>query len=272
VGAGAVLADLIASKAVEVVRLETVFRQAGRDVLVDAAHAIRDGRAPSLPPPGQRSDFVLVERHAPQALRSTLRTLVVERLPAGLGLDPLADIQVLVPMHRGPLGARALNADLQAALNPHGAAIGTTGLRVGDKVMQVRNNYDLEVYNGDLGRITAWDEAERLAHVHFDERDVAYEVGDLPELVLAYACTVHKSQGSEYPVVVLVLHRQHHIMLQRNLLYTAVSRARRQVVLLGEPQALQTAVRNARVQQRHTRLAERLQTGCPKPAAQPPPR
>jgi exodeoxyribonuclease V alpha subunit len=258
VGAGAVLADLVASGAVETVRLDEIFRQEGRSAIVTNAHRIRDGEPPLLPPAGERADFVFVERHAPEALRATLRTLVVERLPAGLGVDPRADVQVLVPMHRGPLGATALNADLQAALNPGGVPIGTSGLRVGDKVMQVRNNYELEVYNGDLGRIEAWDEAERVAHVRFDERAVAYEIGDLPELVLAYACTVHKSQGSEYPVVVVVLHRQHHVMLQRNLLYTAVSRARRQVVLLGERRALETALRNDRVQRRHTLLAERL--------------
>jgi exodeoxyribonuclease V alpha subunit len=151
-----------------------------------------------------------------------------------------------------------LNAALQATLNPDGAPIGTTGLRVGDKVMQVRNNYELEVYNGDVGAIGAWDPVDRGLEVRFDDRRVRYELGEAGELQLAYACTVHKSQGSEYPVVLLVLQRQHHIMLQRNLLYTAVTRARRQVVILGERRALHTALRNDRIQSRYTRLAARL--------------
>jgi exodeoxyribonuclease V alpha subunit len=161
-------------------------------------------------------------------------------------------------MHRGTVGAAALNATLQETLNPHGEPVGSTGLRVGDKVMQIRNNYDLEVFNGDLGLVVAWNATDRVLEVRFDERILRYEPGDLNELVLAYACTVHKSQGNEYPVVILVLHRQHHVMLQRNLLYTAVTRARRQVVVLGEPGALRTALSNNRVQVRWTRLAERL--------------
>ena len=163
---------------------------------------------------------MLVERSEPDDVLATLRLLVAERLPAALGCDSRTDIQVLVPMHRGTLGAAALNAALQEVLNPHGAPVGATGLRVGDKVMQVRNNYDLEVFNGDLGITEAWDEADGVLQVRFDDRSERYERSDLSELVPAYACTVHKSQGSEYPVVVLVLHRQHHVMLRRNLLYT----------------------------------------------------
>jgi exodeoxyribonuclease V alpha subunit len=259
VGPGAVLADCLAAGTLDVVRLQHIYRQEDAGRIVVNAHRIRDGEAPFLPPAGARSDFVLVERSEPEDVLATLRLLVAERLPAALGVDPRADIQVLVPMHRGTLGAAALNAALQEVLNPRGAPIGTTGLRVGDKVMQVRNNYDLEVFNGDLGLVEAWDADERVLHARFDERSVRYEPSDLTELVPAYACTVHKSQGSEYPVVVVVLHRQHHVMLRRNLLYTAVTRARRQVVLLGERRALYTALADARVQSRWTRLAARLQ-------------
>ncbi len=259
VGPGAVLADCIDSGVVEFVRLQQIYRQDEASCIVTNAHRIRDGEAPLLPPAGERGDFVLVERNAPDDVLGTLRTLVADRLPAALGVDPRGDIQVLVPMHRGTLGAAAINAALQDALNPDGAPVGAGGLRVGDKVMQTRNNYDLEVFNGDLGIVEAWNEADRTLYARFDERRVVYEASDLPELALAYACTVHKSQGSEYPVVILVLHRQHHVMLQRNLVYTAVTRARRQVVVLGESGALRTALSNGRVQERWTRLAARLQ-------------
>jgi exodeoxyribonuclease V alpha subunit len=258
VGPGAVLADCIASGAVECIRLHDIYRQDEASRIVTNAHRILEGEAPLLPPPGERADFVLVERSEPAELLGTLRKLVAERLPASLGIDPKLDVQVLVPMHRGTLGAAALNAALQEVLNPGGIAVATAPLQVGDKVMQIRNNYDLEVFNGDLGIVEEWNEADRVLHVRIDDRRVRYESGDLPELVLAYACTVHKSQGSEYPVVVLVLHRQHHVMLQRNLLYTAVTRARKQVIVLGEARALHTAIRNDRVQLRWTRLAARL--------------
>lgn len=258
VGPGAVLADCIASEVVPVVRLRHIFRQEEASRIVKNAHRIRAGEMPEWPAPGTDADFVFIERNDAETLRSTLTTLVTERLPRKLGLDPRADVQVLVPMHRGPLGASALNAALQAALNPDGEPVGTTGLRVGDRVMQVRNNYDLDVFNGDLGCIEAWDEPARRATVTFDERRVAYEAGSLYELVLAYACTVHKAQGSEYPAVVVVLHGQHFVLLQRNLLYTAITRARQQVVLLGERRAVRMALDNARPQERHTQLAALL--------------
>jgi exodeoxyribonuclease V alpha subunit len=248
-------------------RLRTIYRQDEASRIVTNAHRILDGEPPLLPPAGQRADFVLIERSDPAELLATLAKLVAERLPASLRADPKLDVQVLVPMHRGSLGAVAVNAALQEVLNPGGAAVGTAPLRVGDKVMQIRNNYDLEVFNGDVGVVESWNETERVLHVRMDDRSVRYEPGDLPELVLAYACTVHKSQGSEYPVVVLVLHRQHYVMLQRNLLYTAVTRARRQVVVLGEQQALRTAIRNNRVQVRWTGLAVRLHAGAQGAAA-----
>lgn len=258
VGPGAVLADCLSAGTLDVVRLEHIYRQEDASRIVVNAHRIRDGEPPLLPPAGERGDFVLVERAEPDEVLQAVRVLVSERLPAALGADPRTEIQVLVPMHRGTLGAAALNATLQEVLNPRGVAVGGSGLRVGDKVMQVRNNYDLEVFNGDLGVIEDWDAGERLLHVRYDDRSVRYESSDWGELALAYACTVHKSQGSEYPVVVLVLHRQHHVMLRRNLLYTAVTRARRQVVIVGERRALHTALADARVQPRWTRLAARL--------------
>ncbi len=254
VGPGAVLGDCIASEVVPVVRLQHIFRQEEASRIVVNAHRIRAGRMPVWPEPGADADFVFVERDDPEALRATLTTLVAERLPRKLGLDARADVQVLVPMHRGPVGAGALNAALQAALNPDGEPVGTTGLRVGDRVMQMRNNYDLEVFNGDLGVIESWDESARRAHVNFDDRRVPYESSALYEITLAYACTVHKAQGSEYPAVVVVLHGAHFVLLQRNLLYTAITRARRQVVLLGERRAIRMALDNARPQERHTQL------------------
>jgi exodeoxyribonuclease V alpha subunit len=267
VGPGAVLADVIASDRVPTVRLTEIFRQESGSLIVRNAHRIRAGEPPEIPGRGERADFVLIERDAPEAILDTLRLLLGRRLPEALGADPRTDIQVLVPMNRGSLGTAALNAELQQLLNPDGAPIGSSGLRVGDKVMQVRNNYELDVFNGDIGRIEALDDASGRVRVRFEDRSATYTRADLDQLVPAYACTVHKSQGSEYPVVVFVLHPQHHVMLQRNLLYTAVTRAKRQIVLLGQRRALVTALRNARRLERCTRLADRLRT--PRPGGAP---
>src|SRR5262249_42895222 len=181
-------------------------------------------------------------------------------IPRRFGVDAADGIQVLTPMHKGLLGAVNLNAELQALLNPRGDTLarGARMFRTGDKVMQLRNNYHLEVFNGDIGRIVKIDEETHAVHVRFDDRTVAYDTGDLDELSLAYACSVHKAQGSEYPCVVMPLHTQHYVMLRRNLLYTAITRGRRLVVLIGSRRALAIAVRNAHVAARHTRLAERL--------------
>jgi exodeoxyribonuclease V alpha subunit len=263
VGPGAVLADIIASKRVPTMRLNEIFRQEAGSLIVHNAHRIRDGKSPDLPARGERADFVLIEREEPAAIVETLRLLLGRRLPEALGADPRTDIQVLVPMNRGTLGTAALNRELQQLLNPDGTPIRSSGLRVGDKVMQVRNNYDLDVFNGDIGRIEALDDASGRVRVHFEDRGATYAPADLDQLVPAYACTVHKSQGSEYPVVVLVLHPQHHVMLQRNLLYTAVTRAKQQLVILGQRRALNTAVHNARRLKRWTRLADRLEDRGP---------
>ena len=262
VGPGSVLADLIRSDAVEVVRLTEIFRQAQRSLIVVNAHRVNQGHMPVLESVDSDGDFFFFERRTPEEIVETVCQLVAKRIPAGFKLDPVQQIQVLTPRNRGPLGTETLNARLRDLLNPEGAAVTRGGqtLRVGDKVMQVRNNYDLEVFNGDIGRIAAIDEEEHLVRVAMDGRQVVYDFGSLDELVLSYACTIHKSQGSEYPCVVIPLHTTHYLMLQRNLLYTAVTRARRLAILVGEERALRIAVGNRRVKTRFTRLAERLRS------------
>lgn len=262
VGPGCVLADLIRSEVVDVVRLTEIFRQAESSRIVVGAHRVNRGEMPHLDTPGQESDFFFFERATPEAVLSTIKLLVGERIPKRFGFDPLEDIQVLTPMHRGLLGAQSLNAELQTLLNPGRPSVtrGTRTFSVGDRVMQIRNNYDLEVFNGDIGRVDAIDEVNQELRVRYDERTVAYDTQDLDELVLAYACSIHKAQGSEYPCVVVPLHTQHYVMLQRNLLYTAITRGKRLVILVGTKRALAIAVRNAHVSARFTRLAERLRS------------
>ncbi|HEY0782066.1 MAG TPA: ATP-dependent RecD-like DNA helicase, partial [Thermoanaerobaculia bacterium] len=260
VGPGKVLADLIRSQAIEVVRLDQIFRQAGRSLIVVNAHRVNSGQMPIVESVDSDGDFFFFERREPEEVVQTIAQLVAKRIPTSFGLDPIEQIQVLTPMNRGPLGADNLNAVLRDLLNPHGQTVtrGGHSLRVGDKVMQIRNNYDLEVWNGDIGRVTAIDEVEHLVQVTIDGREIHYEFSALDELVLAYACSIHKSQGSEYPCVIVPLHTQHYVMLQKNLLYTAVTRAKRLAILVGEQRALAVAVANRRVRPRYTRLAERL--------------
>ncbi len=266
VGPGSVLRDLIASRAVAVVALTEIFRQAAESLIVVNAHRVNRGELPAGAAEGQVADFYVVERTEPEDVLAAVKEIVAERIPARFGLDPVDDVQVLTPMNRGLLGTASLNAELQALLNPGdggyaGIVRGTRSFRVGDKVMQIRNNYDLEVFNGDIGRVTAIDVENRSAQVRYDDRVVAYEYADLDEVVLAYACSIHKSQGSEYPAVVIPVHTQHYVMLQRNLLYTALTRGKRLVVLIGTRKALAIAVKNNRIQERFTRLAERLRGG-----------
>ncbi|MCB1057600.1 MAG: ATP-binding domain-containing protein, partial [Acidobacteria bacterium] len=266
VGPGRVLSDLIGSGAIPVVRLTEIFRQAAESRIVINAHRVNHGEAPLLDggEAGTRSDFFFFERDDPQEIEETLLHLITERIPRGFGLDPLEDVQVLSPMNRGQLGVVNLNQRLQEVLNPKGKAIqrGLRELRLGDKVMQLRNNYDLDVFNGDLGRLVAIDEVEQVVKVRFDDRLVLYGTSDLDELVPAYACSIHKSQGSEYPCVVVPLHTQHYRMLQRNLLYTALTRAKQLAILVGQRRALQVAVRNQDTRRRYTRLAHRLAAGA----------
>jgi exodeoxyribonuclease V alpha subunit len=260
VGPGNVLADLIASARVPVIRLDRIFRQTDRSLIVENAHRINAGKMPELSSDAETSDFFFVARDEPAAAAELAIDFATRRIPQRFGLDPIDDIQVLSPMHRGELGVTRLNERLQAALTPKGRelAVGWRRFRVGDKVMQVRNNYELDVFNGDLGRVTSIDFEDRDVTVDFDGHATVISSDDLEDIVPAYACTIHKSQGSEYPAVVIVLHHQHHIMLQRNLLYTAISRGRRLVVIVGSRRALRRAVSNATVRRRYTSLAERL--------------
>jgi exodeoxyribonuclease V alpha subunit len=258
VGPGQVLADIIGAGTVPVVRLTEVFRQAAESQVIVNAHRINQGQMPEL----RRSeglDFFFVDAAEPEEGVHKLLTVVRERIPARFGLDPVRDVQVLCPMNRGGLGARTLNIELQKALNPPGE------LRVerfgwtfcpGDKVMQVANDYDREVYNGDLGVISAMDMEEGELTVRFEGREVVYGFGELDELVLAYATTIHKAQGSEYPAVVIPLTTQHYTMLARNLLYTGVTRGKRLVVLIGQRRALAIAVKNKNTRQRWSKLRE----------------
>jgi exodeoxyribonuclease V alpha subunit len=260
VGPGNVLSDLIRSGPVEVVRLTEIFRQARESRIVANAHRVNAGEMPVwAPDPTGDEDFFFFERREPEEILRTLATLVTRRIPQGFGLDPFEDIQVLTPMNRGLLGVERLNEVLRDLLNPTGKEIvrGGTRFRVGDKVMQIRNNYELEVFNGDVGRLLAIDEDEATVVCRFDDREIEYPFASLDELTLAYACSIHKSQGSEYPAVVVPLHTQHFVMLARNLLYTALTRAKRLVVLVGTTRALEIAVRNRKDRMRYTRLAER---------------
>ena len=230
VGPGQVLADIIASGAVPVVRLTEVFRQAARSRIVTSAHGINRGAIPNLSKPEGDSDFYFVQADDPETAVPMIIELVKTRIPKRFGLDPVRDIQVLCPMNRGGAGARSLNIELQAALNPAGERkverFGWT-FAPGDKVMQIENDYDKEVYNGDIGYVDDVDPDEGELTARFDGRAVAYGFGELDTLVPAYAATIHKSQGSEYPAVVIPVLTQHYAMLQRNLLYTGVTRGKR---------------------------------------------
>jgi len=260
VGPGSVLRDVIASGVAAVARLTEIFRQDAASEIVANAHRINRGEMPRLRSAGPGSDFFFLHRADPDEAADTVLDLCARRLPERYGLDPIDDIQVLAPMHRGAVGAQALNARLQERLNPDAApvTVGGRSFRPGDKVMQIRNNYDKEVFNGDLGRVArVLPEAGEVV-VRMDERELAYAAHELDELVPAYAITIHKSQGCEYPAVVVPILTQHYIMLQRNLLYTAVTRGERLVVLVGTPRAIAIAVRNDRIRSRHSLLRERL--------------
>ena len=262
VGPGCVLADLIASGAVPVVRLTEIFRQASQSRIVTAAYAINHGRMPTLTKPEELTDFYFVDCDEPEAIQDMLVRLVKERIPARFGFDPKTDIQVLAPMNRSLLGARNLNQVLQAALNPGdgGPEIERFGwtFRIGDRVIQTENNYDRDVFNGDLGVVEKINRIEQELVVNFEGRSVKYDFADLDELALAYVLSIHKSQGSEFSCVVIPLHTQHYMMLQRNLLYTAVTRGKKLVVLVGTKKALGMAVRRADTNRRYSALRRRL--------------
>ncbi len=259
VGPGSVLQDFIQSEMVDVVRLDRIFRQAQESRIVVNAHRINSGELP-LPDRDRESDFFFIEEKDNMKVQELIRDLVTRRLPNRYDLDPSQDIQVLSPMQKGELGARKLNTLLQEALNPHGRKLvfGQTEFRQGDRVMQIRNNYDKKVFNGDVGQVSDVDPDTRQLLVNFDGAELVYDIGDMDELVLAYAATVHKSQGSEYPVVIAPLSMSHYMMLQKNLLYTCVTRARKLMILVGETRALRRAVSITGMQKRNTRLASRL--------------
>lgn len=261
VGAGNVLRDMIAGGGVPVTRLDVIFRQAADSSIITNAHRINRGETPTFPK--HKQDFFLFTKEDPDEAAELVVDIVARRIPQKFGV-PIDDIQTLSPMHRGSAGARALNEKLQARLNPlrydrPEYRSGSRVFRVGDRVLQLRNNYDKDVFNGDVGRIKAIDLEEGELGVEFEGRLVPYEFSDLDELTLAYAMSVHKSQGSEYPVVVLPLLTQHYMMLQRNLLYTAITRAKKMVVIVGTRKAIAMAVKNNKIAARWSLLKERLQ-------------
>lgn len=276
VGPGAVLMDIIQSGTVPVVRLVDIFRQARKSMIVVAAHQVNKGEMIELMPssgrrnPDSPGNLFKILKDDPGEIVDLICKMTAERIPDRFGMDPVHDIQILCPMKTGILGTRHLNQVLRDLLNPNrvggafdskavDSASGEQRFRPGDKIMQIRNNYDKEVFNGDIGRVLEVNPKEKNMVVDFDERVLIYSDAEKQQLVLAYACTIHKSQGSEYPAVIVPLHNQHFIMLQRNLLYTAITRAKGLCVLIGQDGAIRRAIGNATTKRRYTRLAQRLQ-------------
>jgi exodeoxyribonuclease V alpha subunit len=263
VGAGNVLKDIIDSGRIPTVMLNEIFRQAKESTIIVNAHRVNSGQMLiAAADSDTHSDFYFFPIEEPEKAAEKIIELCKDKIPKKFGYRPIEDIQVLTPMHRGVVGASNLNTELQKHLNPSGDELVRGGmvLKVGDKVMQIRNNYDKEVFNGDIGRITRIDREEQEIVVQYDGRAVPYEYTELDEIVLAYAVSVHKSQGSEYPVVVMPILTQHYMLLQRNLLYTGITRGKKLVVLVGTKKALAIAIRNNKPQKRYTLLRERLMT------------
>lgn len=264
VGPGSVLRDIIDSGVMPVCRLTEVFRQAAQSAIITNAHCINHGQLPVFPQGKvddvRQTDFYFFPAEEPEQALSEVIRLVQKAIPGKFGFHPLDDVQVLTPMQRGELGARNLNRLLQNALNPSGQSVEKFGwtFRVGDKVMQTVNDYDKDVFNGDIGRIAKIDEVEQEVMVRYEDRDVVYDLNELDELQPAFAMTVHKSQGSEYPVVVIPIHTQHFMMLQRNLLYTGVTRGKKLVILVGTKKAIAIAVKRVESSKRITTLKQRL--------------
>lgn len=268
VGPGNVLKDIINSGAVPVVELTEIFRQSAESQIICNAHLINRGEVPVLESSKDRlSDFYFIRQNDPERVADLVVDLVKNHIPRRFHLDPVNDIQVLTPMHKGAVGSANLNQRLQEALNPQQQYVqrGERRFALHDKVMQIRNNYDKDVFNGDIGRIVLLDTKERTLTVCFDGRNVPYDFDDLDEIVPAYAISIHKSQGSEYPAVVIPLMVQHYMLLQRNLIYTGVTRGKKLVILVGESKAFHMAVKNNRMHKRHTRLARRLGGAAEKP-------
>jgi exodeoxyribonuclease V alpha subunit len=259
VGPGNVLRDMIHSNVLSVMELNEIFRQAKKSLIVVNAHRINQGLMP-FDPGRDMADYFFIEQEVPEQALQIVLELVQRRIPRRFGLEPMKDIQVLCPMHKGTVGTENLNRELQKSLNPSKNEIikGDRHFRINDKVMQIRNNYEKEVFNGDIGLIAKIDEEDRELVVFFDDRSVNYDFTELDEIEHAYAITVHKSQGSEYPAVVLPLLPQHHLLLKRNLVYTAVTRGKKLVVVVGSKKALATGVKNDSMAKRYTFLSERL--------------
>ena len=259
VGPGSVLSSLIESGSFPVARLTEIFRQAAQSQIISNAHRINHGQMPFIPKKEDKSDFYFIETETPEDCKEKILELVSNRIPKAFSFNPITEIQVLCPMNRGGVGARSLNIDLQTVLNPtiqnkverFGSTYG-----VGDKVMQISNNYDKDVYNGDIGYIKEIDQEEQELKIEYDGRLVLYDFGELDEIVLAYATTIHKAQGSEYPAVIIPLMMQHYPMLKRNLLYTGITRGKKLVVLVGQKKALFMAVKDRQSQQRYTKLKD----------------
>ena len=263
VGPGQVLRDMIKSDQVPVVSLTEIFRQAKTSAIITNAHRINQGEFPIIDPIAQKdakTDFYFIEKEDPEQVLNTILELVANRIPRRFGFKAIDDIQVLTPMHKGLVGAESLNGALQKALNPSKQSItrGNLNFKPNDKVMQIKNNYDKLVFNGDIGRIQSINTAEKTILISFDHRNIQYDFADLNEIILAYAISVHKSQGSEYPAVVIPVLTQHYILLQRNLIYTAVTRGKQLVVVVGTPKALHIGINNSKTKKRYTFLQQRL--------------
>ncbi len=260
VGPGNVLRDLIASGRMACSRLTEIFRQDNSGFIVRNAHNVNDGKALEMPPAGAESDFYFIRQRDPEKALSFALDFMTDRIPRKFGMDPMQDVQVLSPMRKNVLGTENLNNLIQRRLNPEGPAVqrGSALFRKGDRVMQLRNNYDKDVFNGDIGFVVSADPEGRRLVVAFDGRPVEYSSGDMDELSLAYATTIHKSQGSEYPAVIVLMHNQHYMLLQRNLLYTAITRGKRLVMVIGSPWAVSKAIETNTVSARRTALAERI--------------
>jgi len=261
VGPGDVLREIIESGVATVARLEEVFRQARRSMIIVNAHRVNHGEMPLMrPTPEMLQDFYHIQANDTETIPGIIEKLITERIPKKFGVNSMDDVQVLTPMHKGVVGASNLNTLMQACLNPGGVEVqrGARTFRLNDKVMQIANNYDKDVFNGDIGRIAEINRIDQVVVVKFENRPVEYEFDELGQLMHAYAISVHKSQGSEYPVVIMPIVTQHYVMLQRNLLYTAITRGRQLVVLVGTMKAVARAVRNDPIRRRHTHLRDRL--------------
>jgi len=263
VGPGHVLGDMIQSQQIPVVSLTEIFRQAKESRIITNAHRINQGEFPKIDAPvnpDTKTDFYFIEQEEPERVLNTIIELVAHRIPARFGFEPISDIQVLTPMHKGTVGAENLNSALQKNLNPRKESVsrGNNSFRIHDKVMQIKNNYDKSVFNGDIGRIEKVHPENQTVLISFDRRNILYDFSELNEIVLAYAISVHKSQGSEYQAVVLPILTQHYILLQRNLIYTAVTRGKKLVVVVGTRKALHMGINNSKTKKRFTYLKQRL--------------